>query len=573
MSATPIHRPPSPPLTDAGDSPAVSKDVPTAIDATSSKDKDGTSTLHGLGFDIVFPETRGVSYERKMGDSELSYYLPSRANGVNDMYLHLGFRAPEHLVRRARVRTVWAILRNRHPLLAAEVEMHDYDDVRFVYKPPTSPESALLSADQNLDYQTHTKDELLDNYLNGPRTLSNTRISYLIVSQPNAQSGLPTPPASPGTLSESSSTEDLNAVEYDLLICAAHFIGDGMALHQFAHDFFTLLGSEKTQDDLNADLEGEWKEKWGAGKIVEEGKALPKSMEEYLPLKKGGRFRAAAAKIDFKNSQDQLIGGQSFPRRKSATRKTVVPTVSFDEERTKAMLKKCKANGVSVSVTLFAICNIAWARLGGVNKELPMMMYSALNLRPYFPLPLSHPSYWYLAVGYFNVVLPSFLPTAHQPDSKTFWHRSRLAKDQCGKAAKNKMVVDRTREMALERGVRARGWAKEDDDKEKMEKGLLIMTPPPPAAPTNPKVPSYALIGLSLLGNLDSIYKHPSFPSLKLHTLTTGSRQRGGGMLMFGYTFAGKMWVSLGYDEEGFEKETVDRFWKGVLDGVDEFLG
>ena len=33
---------------------------------------------------------------------------------------------------RERVRVVWAILRQRHPLLAATVEMHDYDDVRFV---------------------------------------------------------------------------------------------------------------------------------------------------------------------------------------------------------------------------------------------------------------------------------------------------------------------------------------------------------------------------------------------------------------------------------------------------------
>ena len=32
-----------------------------------------------------------VRYERKMGDSELSYYLPSRANGVNDMYRILLF--------------------------------------------------------------------------------------------------------------------------------------------------------------------------------------------------------------------------------------------------------------------------------------------------------------------------------------------------------------------------------------------------------------------------------------------------------------------------------------------------
>lgn len=34
-----------------------------------------------------------------------------------------------------RVRTVWAILRLRHPMLASRVVMHDYDDVRFVYVP------------------------------------------------------------------------------------------------------------------------------------------------------------------------------------------------------------------------------------------------------------------------------------------------------------------------------------------------------------------------------------------------------------------------------------------------------
>ena len=47
-------------------------------------------------------------------------------------YLHLGFKAPDHAMTRERVRVVWAILRQRHPLLAAAVEMHDYDDVRFV---------------------------------------------------------------------------------------------------------------------------------------------------------------------------------------------------------------------------------------------------------------------------------------------------------------------------------------------------------------------------------------------------------------------------------------------------------
>ena len=68
-------------------------------------------------------------------------------------------------------------------------------------------------------------------------------------------------------------------------------------------------------------------------------------------------------------------------------------------------------------------------------------------------------------------------------------------------------------------------------------------------------------MGLSLLGNLDGIYKHANFPSIRMHTLTTGSRQRNGAMLLFGYTFAGKLWISLGYDENGFADDVVDRFW------------
>jgi len=79
-------------------------------------------------------------------------------------------------------------------------------------------------------------------------------------------------------------------------------------------------------------------------------------------------------------------------------------------------------------------------------------------------------------------------------------------------------------------------------------------------------------MGLSLLGNLDGMYKHSMFPDIKLHTLTTGSRQRSGGMLLFGYTFVQKLWVNFGYDENGFEEDTVKRFWKNVIDAIQEFL-
>jgi hypothetical protein len=57
-----------------------------------------------------------------------------------------------------------------------------------------------------------------------------------------------------------------------------------------------------------------------------------------------------------------------------------------------------------------------------------------------------------------------------------------------------------------------------------------------------------------------------------MHTLTTGSRQRNGGMLLFGYTFVGKLWLSFGYDEEGFEEEPVRTFWQGLEQAVEELL-
>jgi hypothetical protein len=80
--------------------------------------------------------------------------------------------------------------------------------------------------------------ELIDSYLNGPRTLSDDRLSYLILSQTEAS--------------------DTELPRHELLICATHFLGDGMALHQFANDFFSLLGSAKTDSELETEVHKEY---------------------------------------------------------------------------------------------------------------------------------------------------------------------------------------------------------------------------------------------------------------------------------------------------------------------------
>ncbi|KIO24779.1 hypothetical protein M407DRAFT_212016 [Tulasnella calospora MUT 4182] len=517
--------------------------------------------------------------QRLMGDTELSYYLPSRADGVNDMYLHLGFSAPRRLLAPQRVLAAWTLLLLRHPPLAARVIPPpsaaspfgtDYSQAKFSYTAPASPAEALSQASANLELRKdQSKDELIDQYLNGDRILGDDKLSCLILSE-NA----------------SSAGEDM--AEYNILVCAVHFLGDGMALHRFANELFTLLAEAGTGETLTAEdyeelLRNEWEAKWGSARVTL-ASVLPPAVEDSLaPVT--GKLRKAAVKVDFLNSSRKDIGGHSLPRAKGNQRKTLVPTTAFDAVTTRAILKKCKAQGVSISNALFALSALAWSRVQQrdrnqeFRKELPIMMYSALNLRPYLrPCDLS---YWFVSVGFFNVVLPSFLPSPKSREDErmdndtlhsTFWHRARVAKAQSSRAAKHPMLVSRTHETAKVRSKRAQTFAAEDDAR---SQGIPVPSVIPSSTPTvvEPSAaPSMALLGLSLLGNLDGIYTHKTYPALQLHTLTTGSRQREGALLVFGYTFVGKLWLSLGYDVNGFKEGVVDAWWKEVLDGVKEFL-
>ncbi|KAF7333426.1 putative 15-O-acetyltransferase Tri3 [Mycena venus] len=452
----------------------------------------------------------GVSrmLERPLGDTETSYFLSSQENGVNDMYVR-----PPHARSSVFGNTfagtfTWDFVRRLASCSAVAYP-------RFVYMAPESVMDALESAAASLDYRSQSKDEMIDTYLNGPRTLSNERLSYLVIAQ------------QPGKdCSKSLDTSPSGLQNFDLLLCATHFIGDGAALHNFANDFFTLVASDRVEEDLVSMLNEEWYSRWGGKDISDSFLGLPISLEDRLPPMPDGRFHRAVHRVDFENSQAKLIGGHSFPRRSGSVRKTVVPTFSFDPEQTKLMLKKCRAQFVSISAALFSIVNIAWAKTCDQNWELPMMMYSALNLRPVLTASKAfNDSYWYLAIGYFNddkVVLPTFIPKLDKDVEQIFWRRARIAKHQSTRAAKNPMLISRSLEMARKRGQEARCWAREDEEKKRgMWKAPLSPTAVPKQVASKP--PSTALIGLSLLGNLDAIYKHAVFPKVELHTLTTGS--------------------------------------------------
>lgn len=70
-----------------------------------------------------------------------------------------------------------------------------------------------------------------------------------------------------------------------------------------------------------------------------------------------------------------MQGGHTFPRSavKGRSRRTIVPTIPFSEETTKRILKKCKERGVSIANALFAVCNVAWARITAESgREMPV---------------------------------------------------------------------------------------------------------------------------------------------------------------------------------------------------------
>lgn len=175
-------------------------------------------------------------------------------------------------------------LGQRHPLLAATVEIRGYDDVRFVsghadrkcsadrrlsliflrYRPPTSVQDTVGSAEASLEYRTQTRDREPISIQTSPfyhpitqseprphpftpRILSSQHISRLILSSADPILRPRSPICHRPRLTINVEQRES---DFELLICATHFLGYGMALHQFAHDFPTPMGSKNPVHDL-----------------------------------------------------------------------------------------------------------------------------------------------------------------------------------------------------------------------------------------------------------------------------------------------------------------------------------
>jgi hypothetical protein len=121
--------------------------------------------------------------------------------------------------------------------------------------------------------------ELISNYMNGPRIVFDSKLSVLIIST-----------------REGEIDQQKGSAEYDLLMCAPHFTGDGTSLHQSTHELLTMLASKRTDEQLLEDLylSADWAD------------TLPPAFEHRCAVPKA-RLAKAATKVIFLLSMEREI--------------------------------------------------------------------------------------------------------------------------------------------------------------------------------------------------------------------------------------------------------------------------
>ncbi|KAJ7485656.1 hypothetical protein FB451DRAFT_1083131 [Mycena latifolia] len=502
------------------------------------------------------------TYQRPLSPNELSYFLPSRAYGLNDMFIRITIRAAPTLVSPLRLRAAWAIMRLRHTLLACKIEMDPgrYDEARFAYTPPASPRKAVEEAGDALGiYDDKTGLELVHAFtdLAMPRKLSAARLAHMDVARHG--------PVANGI------------EEFEILILTLHAINDGISAHRLADTLLELLGggepggAPRTDAELARLLEMEWTARWDCSRVDANAVIVPATEGHFLQPR--SKLQNAAWAVDHANVQRRAVGGHTIPRIKSPKTKYELSYVVFSAHETASTVAACKTQRVTLASAMFALCSLAWIRTASdasrAAKTLPLMMYTAVSLRRHFSAPPPPFDSWMsLALGYATVVLPAFIPPDADPRA-LFWLRARRAQAQLHQYGRSPLLPGRSQVVAAARAARAKAFARLDDTADGMPPPS---TPAPKPAEASPGVPSVALMGLSCVGELNGIYHPARYPAIE-HVRSMGHvRLSPGGILFFMEVLDGRMSMTLGWDAAAFAPGLIEAFWGRFVGGVREFM-
>lgn len=438
---------------------------------------------------------------------------------------------------------------------------------------PSSPEQAMADSRASIDFrEDYTADEAVQEFINGPRWLSDRSPLRLVIIK-------------------------IDPTESLFMFCLAHWHLDGVATISMFQEYLKVFGEKNVSDqDMLHRVGKEWTLRWGRGsRSVRE--VMPCSAEDRLPRPRN-KFQAAGAYIETHKFQERYIvsqtesfafptahnfqGGHVFPRNPPSPRNTAVANWVFDKGQTKKILARCRKEGVTIIQVVFVLCNIAWIHTyphvhSAASPKIPMMVYSSINHRPHIALPPgTSRSQSFIALAYYNIILPTFFPKDLETQRKIFWWRCRDVREQTRKFTRSKLFGLRAQVVNKERAKRAMRFAQEDDEiagiipRSSKMSNLPISQPFFSGRPEAP--PSVALMGVSTVNDLDAIFKRGCYPDLRLTTLNVGTRKARGGILLYAYTFNEEFTLSLGWDKGALKQEAVSRFWGEMKTAVETYL-
>ncbi|KAF8317107.1 hypothetical protein DL93DRAFT_2095866 [Clavulina sp. PMI_390] len=224
--------------------------------------------------------------QRLLSPNELSYYLPSRAHGANDMCMSYELWAPPELMTPYRLLLAWSILRLRHPLIGSRISHLKpkpplspnplskpspfsttkkagldayYRSAAFVLDPPTSPEAALEQSRSTLDARVAEQEkmrseDLLWEFSNGPRILSVEKLMVLTIvksdtegQETNADGSAPAGTVNSGKPRPSQNRAHaryprVKREQYVMQIALMHCAIDGVAAFIICEELLELIG-------------------------------------------------------------------------------------------------------------------------------------------------------------------------------------------------------------------------------------------------------------------------------------------------------------------------------------------
>lgn len=256
-------------------------------------------------------------------------------------YAHYNLSTPPPA---ATVRTAWALILLRHPLLASRIDIRAAD-ASFVYTPPANLSAALASADARLSHLRpgEGEDDLVARFMNGPRVLAGDKLAHLTVREGSMRdadlSGAGVPSFKEG---------------WEVLLCVSACVADAHSLHRLAAELFSLLA--QAPDAIKGML---------ASEIRQPPPPLPLSLEERLGLSPLQRAVGGVLALN----AERGLGGQSFPRVKGQARFAVVPTRIYSRQQTDAVRRRCEEHGVGLESAVLALCAVAWARQAKNPRE------------------------------------------------------------------------------------------------------------------------------------------------------------------------------------------------------------